>query len=332
MALRYPHGVWDPLGRQSEPHMDRHDIICVHTMVGSLMGTDSYFEDEGYSGVESTYGVGGSSDGLRDGQVRQWQDRLHTADANLEGSDRVISIETSDGGNSKQPWSPKQIDALVDLIAWECDPRSHRECPQGWRCREVGIPPRLIPDTRRDRRGLAYHRQGVPPSRWHRGEEGWLQPGCEKWSTVVGKVCPDDVRIRQYKEIVIPRVRGEGGGVSKQDVLDALRDPEVRKLIANAVGNEEWPLWDPGDDSPAKMPLWQMVQQSRAYGELTYEVARRVAGKVGAPVEVDTQAVVAGIVAAMDGRAEQIAALVTENVSAETAQAVAAALAARLAE
>ena len=42
MTTTYPGGLWRPLGKAT-PSLARHDIVCVHTMVGSLLGTDAYF-------------------------------------------------------------------------------------------------------------------------------------------------------------------------------------------------------------------------------------------------------------------------------------------------
>lgn len=226
MADRYPGAEWRPLGRQSEPKMAGHDIVCAHTMVGSLASSDRYFRDvngPGYQGTESHYGVGGSwgADVARvlDGVVWQWQDRAHQADANgPDGNGHVISIETADNAPRRAsdiaPWTDRQVDALVDLIAWECSPEAHARCPRSWACRRgatwrgvhVAIPPVLIPDTRPGRRGLAVHRQGV---RHSRGLDvpGYLATGGRRWSTSVGKECPGDVRAAQFEAEVIPAVQ-----------------------------------------------------------------------------------------------------------------------------
>jgi N-acetylmuramoyl-L-alanine amidase len=153
-------------------------------MVGSLDGTDSYFRVGGYSGTESHFGVGG------DGKVYQWQDTEYQADAQLEGNDDGISIETADrgypflswSGSDVPPWTTSQLDAIVGICAWAC--------------KTYDIPPVLIPDTLDSTKGIGYHRQGIDP--YHtRGEE---------YSTSYGKVCPGDRRVRQIKEIIIPRV------------------------------------------------------------------------------------------------------------------------------
>ncbi len=90
MSVRW--GDWRPLGPQTQSRMSRHDIICLHTMVGTLVGTDSYFRQSGYGGTESHWGVGG------DGRVFQWQDTDYVAEANLNGNHHVLSVETADIG------------------------------------------------------------------------------------------------------------------------------------------------------------------------------------------------------------------------------------------
>lgn len=184
MAPRYPHGEWRPLGPQTQPRMKSHDIVCLHTAVGSLYGTDAYFKMNGYGGTESHFGVG------HDGETFQWQDLDYSADANYRGSNHVISIETADigpgfpewntrDGSQVPAWTEEQIDRLADLVAWLCD--------------TCDIPPVLIPDSKPDRRGIGYHRQGVP---------GYMVEGGEQWSTARGKVCPGDRRIAQIPQIV----------------------------------------------------------------------------------------------------------------------------------
>lgn len=183
--------------------MRSHDIVCVHTMVGYLVSTDNYFRiynGQGYSGTESHYGVGGKwgpdLGGNLDGAVWQWQDRGFQASANYEGNGRVISIETADNAARPiQPWTPAQISALIKLIAWECSPVAHAACPSAWRCRSVGIPPVLIPDTRSDRRGIGYHAQGAAD-----------YIAGERWSTSPTKDCPTAVRVSQLRSTVIPGV------------------------------------------------------------------------------------------------------------------------------
>lgn len=182
--------------KQTQPRLVHKDIICLHTMVGYLTSTKTMFDKDGYTGTESHVGVGGiwggdKSPGL-DGVAWQFQDTDYTADANYEGSWHILSIEVADNAPNLPSqivaMTPKQIDKIVDLI---CE----------W-CVEYDIPPTLIPDTKPGRRGLAYHYQGVGPN---------LVKGGELWSKA-GHECPGPVRIKQFKEEIIPRVQARLSG------------------------------------------------------------------------------------------------------------------------
>jgi len=220
MATRYPGAEWDPLGtKQTQPRMDRHDIVGLHTMAGTFAGTNDYFHQNGFGGTESHFGLAGS------GRLKQWQDLDHTADANNEGNGRVISIETADmgetfpkwGGSDVPAWTAQQLDKIVVLVRWLCD--------------HYDIPKQLIPDTKPGRRGIGYHRQGIPGNFGppYRGKV----TGGELWTVLpkgFGKPCPGDRRIRQLIEIVIPRVRGEE---------DPVTEAEMNKIAEKVVARME---------------------------------------------------------------------------------------------
>lgn len=189
--------TWRPLENGRQARMARHDIICLHTMVGYLKSTDAMFRRGGNEGVESHFGVGGiwgsdREDDL-DGVIYQWMDTEDKADANLEGNHRLISIETADNAprsaSDIKPWTPKQCAAIIRLVARLC--------------KRYDIPAVLVPDSRPNRRGIAYHRQGINP---------WRVSGGELWSGARGKECPGDERIRQIEQIIIPGVRAELAG------------------------------------------------------------------------------------------------------------------------
>jgi hypothetical protein len=188
----YPGAKLSLLGPQTEPAMSAHDIICLHTMAGSMASTKATFEPDGFGGVESHFGIGPR------GECIQWQVLSHTADANLDGNHHVISIETADkgtpfpewSGSNVPGWTKAQLDTIVDLV--------------GWLSIQFSIPPELIPDTIPGHRGIAYHRQGIEGD--FATKDG-LVPGGERWSDDRGKVCPGNRRIRQLKDTVIPRVQ-----------------------------------------------------------------------------------------------------------------------------
>jgi hypothetical protein len=193
MVVKIAGTHWRPLSsNQTQAKMARHDIICLHTMVGYLTSTETMFKKDGYTGVESHFGVGGiwGSDKGHDldGVVYQWQDLTYRADANLDGNHRLISIETADNAPRSaadiEPWTAKQCTAIIKLVAALC--------------RRYDIPAKLVPDSKSTRRGIGYHRQGINP---------WRVSGGELWSSAQGKECPGDRRIAQLRSVIIPGVQ-----------------------------------------------------------------------------------------------------------------------------
>ncbi len=176
----YPKANYRPLGTQTEARLAKKHKVILHTMVGSLWGTDSYFRQEGFSGVESHFGVGG------DGEVLQWQDTEYEADAQLQGNDDCISIETADhgpefpswSGSNVPSWTSAQLEEIAQIVAWVC--KTHN------------IPCVLITDTEDSTKGVGYHRQGIDPYRTHG----------ETYSNSFGKVCPGDRRVAQVPKVI----------------------------------------------------------------------------------------------------------------------------------
>lgn len=229
---RSPHAEHRPLGLQTQPRMRAHNIVCLHTMVGSLSGTDAYFKKDGYAGTESHYGVGGF------GERVQWQDTAFTADANGNGNGEVISIETADkgapfaawGGSDVPAWTPAQIESLAVLVAWESSPEAHASCPASWACHREGIPLVLIPDTKPGRRGVGYHRQGIDGN-YPNGRV----PGGVVWSSARGKVCPGDRRIAQVPQVIARAIEIRGGAA----VVGNPVAPAPAPVVRHAMG---WPV------------------------------------------------------------------------------------------
>jgi catechol 2,3-dioxygenase-like lactoylglutathione lyase family enzyme len=129
--------------------------------------------------------------------VYQWSDTAYRADANLDGNPRVISIETGDNApglvRDIKPWTAKQLDAIVKLVAWIC--KAHN------------IPPVLIHDSRPGTRGIGFHQLGCEHSDGVGSHADFLVSGGERWSKSLGKECPGPQRIAQVKTIIVPRVK-----------------------------------------------------------------------------------------------------------------------------
>lgn len=234
-AALYPLAKYTPLGAQTQRRMTDHDIACLHTMVGYLTSTDRYFRisnGAGFRGTESHFGLGGKwgpdLGGGLDGAMWQWQDIAFSADANLDGWYNVISLETADNGGPQvkdiPPWTPKQCEAIAKWLAWICSKAAHAKCPSTWTCHKVGIPLRLIANTKPGQRGVGYHAQGVPGN--------GLVAGGNAWSSSPGKECPTPQRIRQIPAIITRAAQIAGateGGLTVADIntivtkIDALQ-------------------------------------------------------------------------------------------------------------
>lgn len=193
-----PGAVWRPIPA-STSRISSYDITCIHTMVGSLAGTDGYFRKIA-PGVNSHFGTGG------DGTIYQWVDTAFRSGANLNGNYHIISIENADMGPEFAPWNTgdgnavpaftlAQIEANAKILAWAHE--TH------------GIPLGLIPDSKPGRRGTGYHRLGVP---------GYMVAGGEQWSSSTGKVCPGPRRVAQVPQIINRATQIAGGSTSGEDM------------------------------------------------------------------------------------------------------------------
>lgn len=235
MKNRCPFAEWEPLGSGREPAMDAFDIVCEHTAVSPSLGSlTNYFDDEGYYGVESHFGVG------LDGRLFQFQSLDLVADANLDGNWHVWSIENADGfgdtwhdGDEVPGFTEAQIETNIRLLAWLCD--------------NGDIPARIIPNSRRGNRGIGWHRMGVP---------GYMVSGGEQWSSSRGKVCPGDRKIHQIETEVIPRIQGD--------------DVSAREVWNEDL--YQWDPGDP--EHGGTMPAGQQLHQARGYAELAYQASR----------------------------------------------------------
>lgn len=130
----------------------------------------------------------------RDGTVEQYVDTAWRANADYEGNDATISIETQGGVNNAdtEPWDPPQLETIAQIYAWAVT--TH------------GIPVSQASSSKKDStsRGLSWHRLGIdgnfpalPDIRAGRNQRG----GGMYWSTARGKLCPGGGKIQQIPGI-----------------------------------------------------------------------------------------------------------------------------------
>lgn len=132
-----------------------------------------------------------------DGRLGQYIGTNTRADANASANVRAISLESSANTSNTDPWTDAQIDTLVRVMDWAAE--------------EHDIPRRVCRSWTDP--GFGYHR---------------LFP---QWSSG-GTYCPGDARVKQFKEIVMPRLIA---GDVEEDM--ALSQSDIDKIAA-AVANK----------------------------------------------------------------------------------------------
>ena len=175
--------------------------IVLHTGVTNSSSLYSFFDGRS-GGVESHFYVG--EDGT---VVEQYVDTARRADCQLDGNDYAISIETWDGAGKVwdgkrvadiPPWSPRQMDALVELVAWLC--------------RSYHIPAVACPAW--DGRGIGYHAQFTGgPKRWNEHH-----------------ACPGPARIKQMPDLIARTKAALTGEATKPAAEDDMTKEQAQQL------------------------------------------------------------------------------------------------------
>jgi len=139
----------------------------------------------------------------KSGVVEQYVDTAFQAEADLEGNDATISVETEGGvfkPNSRK-WTAAQMEALAALYAW-----AHKT---------HGLPLRLATNSKigASSKGLSWHRLGIDGNFPSTGMlAGRLQRGGGMhYSTSRGKVCPGDAKILQIPAVLSRAAEIAGG-------------------------------------------------------------------------------------------------------------------------
>ena len=196
MAI-YPDAIYKPLtvnkGRQRMFAYNRMNLHVAVSEAASLYGafnrkgqTDSHF-----------YVRRGTPDQIAKrlpATIEQYVDTIYRANADLEGNDATISVETQGGVTkpNEEPWDISQLLALANLYSWAVD--VHRLEKKMATSSQLGYPSK----------GLSWHRLGVNgnfPELPNVGAGRLQRGGGMLYSKSRGKSCPGLVKIEQIPGI-----------------------------------------------------------------------------------------------------------------------------------
>lgn len=133
-VARMPQATWMPIPGNHTTGGNSPRLVIVHTMEGTLAGTDSWFRNP-QARASTHFGVG------YNGTTYQWVDTKNRAWANAGANGYSISIENE--GKGSEPFTAAQIEANAAIYAW-----AHKT---------LGIP--LQYASSHSGSGLGYHRQ-----------------------------------------------------------------------------------------------------------------------------------------------------------------------------
>jgi len=182
---RYPGAIWRPIASKGRKTLTEYNRVNLHVAVSEASSLYDYFNQ---SSSDSHFYV------RKDGTVEQYVDTSQRANADYQGNDATISIETQGGVNNAngEPWTAAQTETLAQIYAWAV--QTH------------GIKVAQASSSKYDdtSRGLSWHRLGIdgnfpplPDIRAGRNQRG----GGMYWSTSSGKACPGDAKIQQVPGI-----------------------------------------------------------------------------------------------------------------------------------
>jgi hypothetical protein len=186
---RYPGATWRPLSAEYVPgrKIVEYNRVNLHVAVSEALSLHPFFNAPKRASCHFYV--------LKNGKVEQYIDTAYMAEADLEGNDATISIETQGGVKNPngEPWTDAQVVALAKLFAWLV--KTH------------GFAVRLATDSKigSSSHGLSWHRLGIdgnfpalPSILAGRTQRG----GGMRYSLSAGKACPGDAKIKQVPGIL----------------------------------------------------------------------------------------------------------------------------------
>ena len=196
MAI-YPDAIYKPLtvnkGRQ---RMFVYNRVNLHVAVSEAASLYGAFNRKGQPDSHF-YVRRGTPDQIAKrlpATVEQYVDTIYRANADLEGNDATISVETQGGVTkpNEEPWDISQMLAMANLYSWAVD--VHRLEKKMATSSQLGYPSK----------GLSWHRLGVNgnfPELPNVGAGRLQRGGGMLYSKSRGKSCPGLVKIEQIPGI-----------------------------------------------------------------------------------------------------------------------------------
>ena len=187
--------AWCPFAKKMElqPESDQQAAIrptqfIVHSIVAPWTPERTYEYWRDSTNLESHFGIG------YDGSLAQFIGTETRADANAGANRRAdgsgaVSVETASNTTASDPWTEAQLETLTRLGVWL---HQHH-----------GIPLRIC-RTHTDP-GFGYHSM------------------FPQWSTD-GTACPGAARIRQFREVLFPRIVAAANGQTQPSKEDDMPD------------------------------------------------------------------------------------------------------------
>ncbi|MFB7867004.1 N-acetylmuramoyl-L-alanine amidase [Streptomyces sp. NPDC056069] len=237
-----------------------------------------YWRDS--TNLESHFGLG------YEGDLGQFIGTETRADANYQANRRpdgtgAVSIETASNLQGSDPWTPAQVEKLIELGVWM---HQHH-----------GVPLRIC--RTHDDPGFGYHRLHA------------------EWA-VSGTTCPGDARVRQFKDVVFPGIvaRANGQTTPPPEENDMPTPAEYAKAVwDHGISNR----FRPG---PGGKPRTIPARYFQEWSDSHFDDLMAAIAKAPAPALTPEQlAALADKVAAHPTLAERIAELVADKLAARLA-------------
>ncbi|OKK06409.1 hypothetical protein AMK26_10305 [Streptomyces sp. CB03234] len=279
--------AWYPAATRMElqPESDAQPAIrptqfILHSIAAPWTARRMYEYWRDSTALDSHFGLG------YEGDLAQYIGTETRADANYQANRRpdgtgAVSIETASNLKHTDPWTDKQVQALIELGVW-----LHQR---------HGIPLRICRSASDP--GYGYHRLHAA------------------WSTG-GTACPGDARVEQFKKVVFPGIVARATTPEPPSEEEDMT-PEQAKQLALAASQintvyQERRLYSWGYKNPN-------VDSRDTYGVLT-DIDKRVRELESATLTDAQVAAMADKVATSPALAHRIAELVAEKLAARLAE------------